>query len=456
MKKLICFVLVLALLLPALALADIDARMERVLGALVSGDAAALDEVYQDFSADMQKGIPRESLGALLGQLEAAMGAYQGAYGDTQCVQQGSMTVLSQPLSMAGLSDLNLTLVLNGEGKIAGLSVQPAAKPVSDADQALPDGVTESDITVGEGQWALPGTLTLPVNAENCPAVVLVHGSGPNDRDETIGANKPFRDIAWYLASRGIAVLRYDKRTYAHSAAIVGDADALRAFTVEEETIQDAISAGRLLAGVPGVDAGRVFVAGHSLGAMLAPRIASEGAGVFCGMALLCGSPLPLWKIMLRQNQTNIELLDDVQRAPYQALIDQEAQKVETVFAGSKEEALGQTLFGQPAYYFYEMKDYSAADTLASLALPTLIVNGGRDFQVTEEEGRIAWESALDESAPWLTTYFAQVNHLLIDPKIPYGAAGAAGIAGTQAEYNIPGEVDAGVLGALADFILNP
>jgi len=68
----------------------------------------------------------------------------------------------------------------------------------------------EVDFTVGTGQWRLPGTLTLPVAADNrdAPALVLVHGSGPEDRDETIGANKPFRDLAWGLAAKGVAVLR--------------------------------------------------------------------------------------------------------------------------------------------------------------------------------------------------------------------------------------------------------
>jgi len=81
------------------------------------------------------------------------------------------------------------------------------------------------------------------------PAVVLVHGSGPQDRDETIGPNKPFRDLAWGLASQGIAVLRYDKRTKVHGAMMAG---AVEQFTVKEETIDDALAAVALLRGTDG------------------------------------------------------------------------------------------------------------------------------------------------------------------------------------------------------------
>ena len=100
----------------------------------------------------------------------------------------------------------------------------------------------EKDFTVGTGEWRLPGTLTLPVGVTKpLPALVLVHGSGPNDRDETILANKPFRDLAWGLASKGIAVLRYEKRTKEYATKL--RAAGIRDLTVKEETIDDALSA---------------------------------------------------------------------------------------------------------------------------------------------------------------------------------------------------------------------
>ena len=89
------------------------------------------------------------------------------------------------------------------------------------------------------------------------PGVVLVHGSGPNDRDETIGPNKPFRDLAWGLATRGIAVLRYEKRTKRHRLKMALLANSL---TVKEETIDDAVAAVTTLHAVEEIDASRIFV----------------------------------------------------------------------------------------------------------------------------------------------------------------------------------------------------
>ena len=75
--------------------------------------------------------------------------------------------------------------------------------------------------------------------------VVLVHDSGPNDRDESIGPNKIFRDIAWGLASQGISVLRYDKRTLKHVKQLTPE--LIAEMTVKEEVIEDALLALKLM-----------------------------------------------------------------------------------------------------------------------------------------------------------------------------------------------------------------
>ena len=83
-----------------------------------------------------------------------------------------------------------------------------------------------------------PVTLTLPVGKKKAPVVILVHGSGPQDRDETVGPNKPFRDLAWGLAERGIATVRYDKRTKEMAQCV-----QITNLTVYNEYITDVIIA---------------------------------------------------------------------------------------------------------------------------------------------------------------------------------------------------------------------
>ena len=144
----------------------------------------------------------------------------------------------------------------------------------------------ETEISFGLPEWPLKGTLTVPVEGSGpFPLVVLVHGSGPHDRDETIGPNRPFRDIAHDLAGKGIATLRYEKRTRAHSAQFA----KLKNYTLNDEVIDDAVLAVGFAANCNGIDSSRIFVLGHSLGGMLLPRIAAATAvpRSLCGCTLI-------------------------------------------------------------------------------------------------------------------------------------------------------------------------
>ncbi|MCE7697893.1 MAG: DUF3887 domain-containing protein [Methanobacterium paludis] len=122
---------------------------------------------------------------------------------------------------------LDVQIIFNIQGQISGLNLMPAETKYHAPDYVDTSAFQEVDVTVGEGQWALPGTLTLPFDQGPFPGVVLVQGSGPSDRDETIGPNRIFRDLAWGLASQGIAVLRYEKRTFKHAQMFTPELIAL-------------------------------------------------------------------------------------------------------------------------------------------------------------------------------------------------------------------------------------
>ena len=224
---------------------------------------------------------------------------------------------------------------------------------------------------MGTGKWSLPGTLTLPRGKGPFPAVVLLHGSGPNDRDETIGPNKPFRDLAWGLASRGIAVLRYEKRTKQHRAEIAAMVDKL---TVEEETVMDALAAVSLLRNTPEIDKSRIFVLGHSLGGMLIPRIGLRDRDI-AGFVIMAGSSRPFEDILYEQYEYIFNL--DNKLTDYEKKhLKQVKVQVEMVKSSKLTKDTSSTLLplGIPASYWLDLRNYDPAKEAVKLTGPILIL----------------------------------------------------------------------------------
>src|ERR1700761_6803426 len=176
------------------------------------------------------------------------------------------------------------------------MAPRPEAGPWRAPGYADPDSFTEQDVTVGTGPRAVPGTLTRPRTPGPHPAVVLLTGSGANDRDETIGQNKPFKDLAWGLATRGLAVLRYDKVSYAHGEDVARDPG----FTEADEYVPDAVAAVALLRADPAGDRGRASVLGHSQGGAVPPRVAAAEPPL-AGLVIMAGGPEPMAWAAVRQ-----------------------------------------------------------------------------------------------------------------------------------------------------------
>lgn len=440
MKRWACLAVVLCCLLGGcLSLAEDTAlQPEEIAASLANGNAAG---VAAHFTDEMKAVLSAEDLATVWAQLEAQCGAYLGMSGEVRSTSSGAYTVLQQVMEM---EQMNLLLVvsLDAEQRIAGLQFTVA--PMQTAAPETSERCEE--VTFGDDPWVLSGTLTLPDAQQPVPAVVLVHGSGPNDRYETLGATHLFADLAEALSARGIAVLQYDKRTYLYAQEMANDPDDAL-LTVEEEVIQDAIAAGRLLQADVRIDPDRVYVLGHSLGAMLAPRICAESEGVFAGMVLAGGSNESLLQILLRQLSDLAEQAGYEQLAP---LLEQTRQTAARLTEMTAEEAAQTTdALAGSIYYYWEMAQHpTPAAYLNQLQLPTLIINGTRDFQVVQAEGRDSWEAALDMDAPWLHCFWPDVNHVLMCPEVDEQTAGTAD------EYAVPCTLEDEVAEKIATLIL--
>lgn len=237
-------------------------------------------------------------------------------------------------------------------------------------------------IIVGENtRYPLKGLLTLPDDlASPVPAVVMVHGSGASNMDEKVGKLTPFKDLAEGLAERGIGSLRYDKRTYSHPLKMLGVKP-----TVYFETIEDALLATEMLKKDARIDSNRIFILGHSMGAMLAPRIDAEGADVR-GLIMMAATPFRLEDIVLRQfkqAQGGNVVMDRIMKYQYKKY----AAKFENLYQMSEDKARKEKFAANlTLYYFQEMGRKTAADYLAESDKPALIMQGEKDFQVLAEE----------------------------------------------------------------------
>lgn len=331
---------------------------------------------------------------------------------------------------------LGFVAACDAQDKISSYRFVPAEALSAKAVQAHVEagGVRVSPLDVPTPAGPLHGALTLPEGAGPFPAIVLVAGSGAHDMDETIGPNKPFRDIAEGLARAGIASLRYDKRTFDHPE---GGANLV----IDAEVTDDAVAAARLLARQKGIDATRVFVLGHSLGAMMAPRIGQRDPQL-AGLVLMAAPARPLLDVSAEQVR---ELGARGQAMPAQVAAGEQAIVAEQkLLAGADPRRSPAGSFGGvPQGYWLSLRDYHQVEVAKDLRMPMLLLQGGSDFQVSPTLDFGRWQQDLAGRPHTAFHLYPGLSHLFMP----------AGRAGTLADYKAPAHVDAKVIDDIASWV---
>ena len=419
------------------------------------------EEIRERFAPQLRPMVPAGALQAAW-EAELARNGQVASVGEAVTEPAGPGAVLVKvPVTFTG-GTLTVAVGLAGEENwITGIQLLPAsaaepAAPWEPPGYADPETFTEQDVTVGDGPLAVGGTLSLPRREGAVPGVVLLAGSGPEDRDETIGRNKPLKDLAWGLASAGVAVLRFDKVTFVHPRQVAEN----RGFTLADEYLPDALAAIGVLGRHPAVDAGRVFVAGHSLGGTVAPRVAaaqssaaqSSAAGLpVAGLVILAGGAQPLHWAAERQFRY-LASLDPSNAAAAQPALDAIDRQARAVDDPSLSEATpdSELPFGVPAAYWLDVRSYDPAATAAGLSQPMLIVQGGRDYQATVADDLSRWRAALDGRPDVTFRVYEADNHLF------FPGSGPSSPAEYEPAQHVDPEVVAGIAAWLTSALAAP
>lgn len=384
------------------------------------------------FDTLMRGSLPPDKLRSVWAQVVKKTGAFAEITGATVASAEGFWAVLLT--CRFGSGPLVVKVVYDIKDEVAGLFFLPgdSLAPWKPPAYARETAFTEKDITVGNAP-ALPGTLTRPLGHGPFPAVVLVHGSGPNDADATLGPNKIFKDLAWGLATRGIAVIRYVKRTRFSPSPVA---------SVKEEVLDGALAAIDLARSNADVDPARVVVVGHSQGGYLAPRIAEESRAL-AGIVLLAGPSRSLADSLLDQLTYFLEL--DPRNAENKRLVEAARafkSKVEDPSLGPDEAVAVPGGGTEKGSYFLSLRGYRPAETAAKLSIPILVLQGDRDYQVVAAD-LAGYKRALAGKPLARIKRYPALNHLFI--------AGSG--TPRPGEYEVPGHVAEEVVNDIAAFV---
>lgn len=409
--------------------ATIEETAKNFVMDLLNGD---YEKAYTEYAHDdtMKAQVNADAYKAVIEDLKAKNGDFQ-EMAELYTHDVGTLKAVALPIKLTGQS-VNFDVYFDSNGKIAGFRINTYQEKI---ETKIPENIIEQDLVAKVNGMELGGTLTLPKGDGEYPCVVLVHGSGATNRDEKILQNAPFRDIAWGLAQKGIAVYRYDKRNFVYPEQFKTGYD----LTIYDETINDAVEIVKMLNGIDGIKADEIYVLGHSLGGYAMPRIAKDSSEA-AGFILMAGSARGMHIVIPKQYDYLFNLdgkITDEEQAMLDAT-DKEVEKIKNIDDYDDTEIF----MGAYKAYMKDMISYDPIDVASSIEKPVLVLQGERDYQVTMEDYNM-WHDAYGDKENWTFVTYPKLNHLMI---------AGEGVANNH-EYSIAGSVEQKVIDDIAEFV---
>lgn len=433
MKRILIFIAASLCLLTACAQQSGTAqRGQRVLTMLMTG---ATDSLYVEMSAEMQQALTKTQLSVLWYTMEMTYGKMQST-GQWEEQHVMGYDIAKCRVSFAN-QDLDFSVTFSGD-EVAGMFFTPAAETAPPQEPETTASFQEKPMDLCCDGYTMPALLTLPKQEAKAPCVIIVHGSGPNDKDGTIGVNKPYAQLAHMLAERGVASFRYDKRTFVYHDL----PDSLSAtLTVDYETTDDAVAAAGMLHAMSGdIDTSRIYVLGHSQGGMMIPRIAQRTTAPH-GYIMMAAPARRLLDLMVMQMDYlhGHGLYPDWPKMK-PAMVEQIANLRE--WGQSTFDSTMPLPMGLPLSYLLDLEGYDQTNEARTIDKPLLVLNGEADYQVTMDDFNL-WKDALQGKPNVTFKSYVGLNHLFMP----------AGTPSLPSDYAKRGTIPAEVADDIANFV---
>lgn len=392
--------------------------------------AGNYNEVVKLFTPEMKKGFDEATLKTTVESITGSLGKHIGFYSEVDnIVDQNYVAEIVHEYENNGLI---VTIAFNNKKEISGLYLNYV--PIN---QTLASNELFEEVSVKIGDtMPLDAILTLPKDISNPPVVLMVHGSGPNDKNSTVYQNAPFKDIAHGLASEGIATLRYDKRTFVYPDEM---AELGSDVTIREEVLDDVTLAIDLLKNDTRINPSAIFVLGHSLGGGLTPVIAVENQDI-AGIISIAGTLEPMYEVSYAQNkdmETYIETieLEEAIKNQFKDQMEQVEKDIEILRADFSDVPNDEILLGIHAGYQKSAKELAGINFINDVDVPILVLQGSADFQIKSDTDFKLWKEVLKDKENVTFNLYDNLNHLMMP------TSGAKDITDYQAKSSVSEQV---------------
>ncbi|MBN2853897.1 MAG: prolyl oligopeptidase family serine peptidase [Clostridia bacterium] len=388
------------------------------------------DVVNADLDVKMQMTLTKELAESIYTELITKCGFFNTVEEITTEIDQeyGVVVVICK----FDLIHVNMRVYVDNNMQIAGLQYTYNKEYEAKA-------INEQEISFGQ-EFEIFGTLSQPESDSDVPLVIIVGGSGPTDRNGVISAATPYYDIAHSLYDKGIATIRYDKRTLTYGQFYSNNMDGM---TIWDETVNDAALAYYYAKTLPGIDKDNIYIIGHSLGGYAMGRIASMIDDEAAGYILMAPNASHLEDLIMDQldylNQFD-GITTDTEKKTYETYKIQR----DNIKNLTKDSILTyDVLLNAPKSYWLDLQNYDPIKSMAFVTKPVIVMHGDRDYQVNMEEYQ-KWVDAYSTKDNFTFANFPKMNHLFI-----------AGMGPSSPEdYSYARSVDQTVIDTIADFIL--